>query len=288
MKKMLITGATGSLGKAVIAQLLTKISPNQISVICRKLDKQAEFASKGFNAFLANYDDKISLEKAMLEVETVLLISAGDQGARMQEHRNVVDAAVNAGVRNIAYTSRSLKNKLSLANKLMLDHFDTEDYIRESGLNYTIFRNALYMDVVPLFVGKQVFETGIFQPAGEGKVAFALRREMGEAMANVLLNEAFAKLTFQFTGSESYSFYDVARSLTQLSGKEVKYTPVEIPAFETMMMEKKIPTPMIKKIVDFNTDIKTGQEEEVHKDLENKLSRKPASLKQGLKELFAL
>lgn len=224
----------------------------------------------------------------MLDVDTVLLISTGDQGDRMQEHRNVIDAAVNVGVPNIAYTSRSLKDQSTLANKLMIDHFETEDYIKESGLNYTIFRNALYMDVIPLFVGKQVFETGIFQPAGNGEVAFALRREMGEAIGNVLLNEECENKSYQFTGAESFSFYDVATALTELSGKEVNYTPVDIPAFETMMLGKKIPHAMVKKIIDFNTDIKNGQEAEVTNELEIKLGRKPASLKEGLKELFAL
>lgn len=222
----------------------------------------------------------------MLEVDMVLLISSGDEGDRMQEHKNVIDAAVNAGVPNIAYTSRSLSDRTTLANKLMFDHFETEDYIKESGLKYTIFRNVLYMDVIPLFVGKQVFETGIMQPAGDGKVAFALRKEMGEAMANVLLNEHCENKTYKFTGNETYSFYDVASVLTELSGKEVRYTPVEIAAFETMMLGRGLPQAMVKKIIDFNTDIKNNQEAEITIDLENKLGRKPASLKEGLKILF--
>lgn len=204
----------------------------------------------------------------------------------MQEHKNVVDAAKETGVQCIAYTSRSLRDRATLANGLMFDHFDTEDYIKESGLIYTIFRNALYMDVIPLFVGKQVFETGIFQPAGDGKVAFALRKEMGEAMANVLLNEACENRVYRFTGNEAYSFYDVATALTGLSGKEVKYTPVEIPAFDAMMKQKGIPEAMVKKIIDFNIDIKNNQEAEITNDLENKLGRKPASLEDGLKILF--
>jgi NAD(P)H dehydrogenase (quinone) len=288
MNKILVTGATGVLGGAVIETLLKKFSSNQISIITRKEEKRAEFQLTGFNAFLGDYDDKTSLEKAMLEVDTVLLISSGDQGDRMQEHRNVINAARNAGVPNIAYTSRSLSDRTTLANKLMFDHFDTEDYIKESGLNYALFRNVLYMDVIPLFVGKQVFETGIFQPAGDGKVAFALRKEMGEAIANVLLNETFQNKTYTFTGSEAYSFYDVASTLTELSGKVVKYTPVEIAAFETMMLGKGLPQPMIKKIIDFNTDIKNNQEARVTNDLEVKLGRKPASLKEGLKTLFNL
>jgi NAD(P)H dehydrogenase (quinone) len=288
MNRILVTGATGHLGDSVIKTLLKKMPPGQISIITREEEKRVEFASKGFNAFLGDYKSKKAIGKAMVSVDTVLLISAGDQGNRMQEHMNVVDAAKNAGIPAIAYTSRSLKDRPTLANKLMVDHFDTEDYIKKSGLQYTIFRNVLYMDVIPLFVGKQVFETGIFQPAGSGKVAFALRREMGEAMANVLLNGNAGNKTYTFTGSQAWSFYDVAAVLTELAGKPVKYTPVDADEFKKMMEVKGLPQPMIKKISDFNTDIKNSQEAKVSGDLEMQLGRKPATLKAGLKELFAL
>lgn len=288
MKKILVTGATGILGSAVIETLLQKISPQQISVLSRKEEKLAAMQAQGLNTYCGDYDDRKALENAMQGVDTVLLISAGDEGDRMQQHRNVVDAAKKVGVNSIAYTSRSLRDRATLANPLMFDHFDTEDYIKESGLQYTIFRNVLYMDVIPLFVGKQVFETGIFQPAGHGKVAFALRKEMGEAMANVLLNEPCENQTYQFTGKASHSFFDVAAMLTELSGKDVQYTPVEIPAFETMMLGRGLPPAMVKKIIDFNTDIKNNQEAEISQDLEIHLGRQPTSLKAGLKALFAL
>ena len=288
MKKILVTGATGILGNSVIGTLLRHIPANHINIITRKEEKRVEFQSKGFNAHLGNYNDIIALEKAMDGIETVLLISAGDQGDRMQEHRNVIDTAKKMGVKNIAYTSRALQNRTTLVNSLMLDHFETEDYIKKSGLNFIIFRNALYMDVVPLFVGKEVFEKGIFQPAGNGKVSFALRQEQGEAMANVLINEAFDNQTYKFTGQEAYSFYDVAIALTELSGKEVKYTSVEVDAFDKIMKQKGMPIPVIKKIIDFNLNIKNGQEEEITQDLKNKLGRNPTSLKNGLKVLFNL
>ena len=286
--KILVTGATGVLGSAVIETLVKKISASQITVLTRKEDKQLDFQKKGFQAYLGDYEDLFALEKAMKDVDTVLLISSGDQGDRMQEHRNVVDTAKKMGVQNIAYTSRSLRERTTLSNKLMFDHFDTEDYIKASGLNSTIFQNALYMDVIPLFVGKQVFETGIFQPAGDGKVAFALRTDMGEAMANVLLNETCTNKTYRFTGTEGSSFHDVAAVLTELSGKNVKYTSVDISVFEGIMKQKGLPEHMVKKIIDFNLDIKNGQEATVTDDLENKLGRKPTSLREGLKVLFGL
>ena len=171
MKKILVTGATGELGSTVIKTLLKTGTAENISVLTRKEESKIEFEKRGLNAFIGQYSDVQSLEKAMENVDTVLLISSGDQGDRMQEHKNVIDTAKKKGVQNIAYTSRSLKDKNTLVNKLMMEHFLTEDYIKESGLKYVIFRNALYMDVLPLFVGKNVFEKGILQPARKGKVA---------------------------------------------------------------------------------------------------------------------
>ncbi len=286
MNRLLVTGATGQMGRIVIETLLKKISASQIAVITRKEEKRAELEAQGFAAYLADYDNPSALEKAMHGVDTVLLISAGDEGDRMHQHKNVVDAAKKANVQGIAYTSRALRDRATLANRLMLDHFATEEYIQASGLNYVFFRNILYMDVIPLFVGKQVVETGIFQPAGDGKVAFALRREMAEAMAHVLMNEPCRNQTYHFTGSKAYSFYDIAQALTELSGKPVRYTAVETPGFVAMMQQRGVAEPMLKKIVDFVTDIRHDQEADVYPDLEIVLGRQPTALKEGLKELF--
>ncbi|GGD79850.1 NAD(P)-dependent oxidoreductase [Emticicia aquatilis] len=289
MNKILVTGATGHLGSAVIKTLLTKISSNQVSIITRNEEKRLEFESKGFNAHLGSYEDIFSLEKAMEGVDTVLLISSGDQGDRMQEHKNVIDTAQKAEVKHIAYTSRCLNDRHTLANKLMVEHFDTEDYIIASGLTYTFFRNILYMDAIPQFIGGKVaLERGIFLPAGDGKVSFALRSEMGEAMAKVLLKNERGNKIYNFTGDKTYSFYDIATALTELSGKEVNYTNVETAAFEGMMRQRNLPEPVIQKIVDFITDIKHNQEADIYSDLENQLGRKPIGLKDGLKVLFGL
>lgn len=286
--KYLITGATGHLGGAVLDSLLQKISANNISTLSRKQEMVAEMQNKGMNAFLGSYDDIASLEKAMYNIDMVLLISSTDEGNRIKQHENVVNTAKKMGVKCIAYTSRSLENKSTLENHLMLEHFKTEEYIINSSLKYIIFRNALYMDVLPLFVGKQVFDKGIFQPAGNGKVAFALRKEMGEAIANVLSEENCNNSIYHFTGTEAYSFNDVGDTLTELSGKDVKYTPLNIPDFKDKMKDTGLPEQMVQKIINFNTDIKNGQESYVSNDLENKLGRKPATLQEGLKLLFKL
>jgi NAD(P)H dehydrogenase (quinone) len=289
MKKILVTGASGHLGGDVVKTLLKHMSPEQISMITRQEEKRAEFESKGLNAFRGSYDHPASLEAAMDGADTVLLISAGDQGDRMQEHKHVVDAAKKTGVKCIAYTGRSLQDRSTLANKLMEEHFETEDYIKASGLSYTFFRNILYMDAIPQFVGgPAALDRGIFLPAGDGKVAFALRSDMAEAMANVLLHTPCENKIYNFTGNSNYSFYDIAEVLSELSGKEVKYTNIDEHLFKSMMNERNVPAPAIHKILDFVTDIRNNQEAGISRELEQQLGRQPISLKEGLKHLFKL
>jgi NAD(P)H dehydrogenase (quinone) len=294
---ILITGATGQLGTAVIKNLLEKTSAERanltlrerITALVRDEIKASALKEKGVDIRVGNYDDPASLDNAMQGIAKVLLIAGTDEDKRLRQHQNVVDAAKKAGVQCIAYTSRNLKDPSTLTNKLMNGHFQTEDYIKASGLNYVLFRNALYMDTIGQFVGgEKVFETGINLPTGDGRVPFALRSEMGEAIANVLLESSCDNRIYQLTGSESYSFDDVAATLSDLSGKKVSYTPADRSVFETQMKERGVPEMMVQRVAGFLTDIKNGQEEEVSFDLENVLGRKPASLKEGLKVIFNL
>jgi NAD(P)H dehydrogenase (quinone) len=287
---ILITGATGHLGTAVIENLLEKTSADQIAAFVRDQSKASAFKEKGVDIRVGNYNDPASLDRAMQSIEKILLIAGTDEDEdnRLRQHQNVVDAAKKAGVKYIAYTSRNLKDPNTLVNKLMVGHFQTEDGIKASGLNYVLFRNALYMDTIPLFVGERVFDMGINLPTGDGRVSFALRSEMGEAIANAMLENSGDRRIYQLTGSESYSFEDVAATLSELSGKGVGYTPTDKSVFEAQMKDRGTPEIVVQKIVGFLTDIKNGQEEEVSPDLENLLGRKPTSLKAGLRVLFNL
>lgn len=289
MKRILVTGATGHLGSAVIEKMLKEIPSEHISILTRNEEKRKAFENRGFRAFNGSYADPVSLQRAMEDVDTVLLVSAGDQGDRMQEHKNVVDAARETGVQTIAYTSRCLRNPESLANQLMVEHFETEAYIQASGLQHVFFRNVLYMDAIPQFIGgNAALEKGIFLPAGNGEVAFALRSEMGEAIANVLLHLAPGNQIYNFTGSKTWTFQDVASVLTELSGREVRYTDVTEDTFSQLMTQKGIPGQLVKKIVDFVADIRNNQEAEIYGDLEAALGRKPTELREGLKRMFDL
>lgn len=286
---ILITGATGQLGTAVIRQLLQKIPASQIAAFVRDETKAVNLIEQGVAVRIGTYDDIDTLNSAMQGISSVLLIAGTDEEKRVSQHQNVVDAARKATIKRIAYTSRALKDPATLVNQLMKGHFQTEEYIKASGIPYTLFKNILYMDAIPQFVGgNAVFERGIYVPAGQGRVALALRSELGEAMANALTSTDDGNLTYYLTGSESYSFYDVAAALTTLSGKSVAYTPAEPATFERQLTERGLPDVVARRITGFITDIANGQEDIISSDLENLLGRKPTALKEGLTLLYSL
>jgi NAD(P)H dehydrogenase (quinone) len=285
---ILVTGATGHLGSAILDFLLPQLPASQLVGLVRDEQKAAQFTEKGIQVRFGSYDDPASLSQAMHGIDKVLLIAGTDEARRVQQHQHVVEAAQRAGVRWLGYTSRTLKDRATMANQLMEGHFQTEDIIKASGLAYSLFRNVLYMDALPQFVGEQVFDRGIYLPAGQGSVPFALRREMGEAIANVLAADGPAKPVYHLTGSTSYSFADVAAVLTELAGKAVPYTAAEVPAFERGLRARGLPEVMVGRIIGFMTDIKNGQEDEVSPDLAQLLGRQPASLSEGLRTLYKL
>ena len=288
---ILITGATGRLGGVVIEHLLKQGHGGQVAALVRDEAKASDLKAEGVDVRVGNYDDVASLDAAMKGIEKVLLISGTemDLAKSLQQHANVINAAGRAGVHFIAYTGRAMRNPSATETELMKGHFATEDMIRASGMTYGLFRNALYLESITYFIGKAgSFDTEIRLPTGDGKVAFALRDELGEGIANALHHDHRDDRIHTLTASEAWSFHDIARALGELSGQPVTYTPIDKTTFEAQMRERGLPEAMIRVFSGFYRDIRDGQLDEVTPELEEILGRKPASLKVGLKGLFAL
>lgn len=286
---ILITGATGKLGDKVIETLIkNKIPAAEIAALVGDENKAASLKEKGVNIRIGEYDDKPSLDAAMKGIDKVLLVSGGNAANGLEQHHNVVDAAKKAGVKCIAYTSHCLKDRTTLVNNIMIRHFETEDYVMASGLNYIIFRNILYMDSMLMLIGKKVLEQGVMIPAGDGRVSYALRSDEAEAIGNVLATKECSNRIYNFTGIETYSFYDVAEAISQLSGKNISYKPITLETYRANTKELGVPEHVMKIMALFMTDIKNGQGSTLSTDLEEALGRKPTDLKAGLKLLLNL
>jgi NAD(P)H dehydrogenase (quinone) len=284
---LLITGATGQLGTAVVRQLLARTDASQIAVLVRDPGKAVGLDRQGVTVRLGDYGDTDSLARAMQGVDRVLLIASSEFQQRMQQHQNVIAAAQAAGVELLGFTSRSLNHMEGSQNAMMRDYFETEARIRESGVPAVIFRNALYLDTLPFSLGgPAVFKSGIRVPAGQGRVAYALRREMGEATANAMLDHSGGDRTYVLAAPKAYTFDDVARALSEISGSAVTYTSVSDEDFVAYAIEQGVPEQMARHLVGFFADVRDNQLDETSTDLQTLLGRAPASLKDGLAELF--
>lgn len=169
MNRILITGSTGHLGKETIKHLLNRVSHKNIVAFARDIERAKEFEKDNIEVCQGNFDDIASLDHAMLGINKVLLISGMDAN-RLQQHKNIINAAKRAEVKHIVYTGVALKSKDGTALRdFMGGHFDTEEYIIESGIDYTFMRNSLYAELLPDFTGTKPFENGILLQQGTGK-----------------------------------------------------------------------------------------------------------------------
>ncbi|WP_293887772.1 MULTISPECIES: SDR family oxidoreductase [unclassified Sphingobacterium] len=284
---ILVTGATGHLGGAAAQHLLKHLERDQFAILARDENKAKKLKDQGVEVRIGDFDDEESLDKALKGVSKVLLIPT-IMPHRLEQNKRLIDVAVDKGVQHIVYTGVSHRNIETSAVQGLDDHFKTEHHILESGLTYTFLRNNLYMDLVPFYAGENVFETGFYLPAGNGKVPFALRREMGEAAANVLLQDGHENKIYDIAGNALYSYQDVADTLSKISGKKVTYTAAETEAFKEQLKEAGVDDFINFVITSFNVDIKNGQFEIVTNDLEKLLGRVPANLEKGIQEVFGL
>jgi NAD(P)H dehydrogenase (quinone) len=284
---ILVTGATGQLGAAVVRQLLARTDASQVAVLVRDRGKAAGLEQQGVSVRLGDYGDAGSLARAMKGTDRVLLIASNQFQQRAKQHQNVVDAARATGVELLGFTSRSLKDPGASRNVMLRDYFETEALIRQSGVPAVIFRNALYLDTLPVFLGgPAVFEAGIRLPVGQGRAAFALRREMGEATANAMLDHPGGDRAYVLAAPRAYTFNDVAQALGEISGTTVTYTSVSDDDFVAHAVKVGVPEQMARHLAGSLADVRDNQLDETSTDLQALLGRAPASLKDGLAELF--
>jgi len=288
---ILVTGATGHFGKSAIDFLLKKgISSTNIVALVRDEEKAAEIKSKGVALRIGDYDNYNSLIDAFIGVEKLLFVSGSDVFNRGAQHQNVVKAAKESGVKHIVYTSFQGNNETESSPLWLVaqSHLQTEAWLKESGIDYTILKNTLYMDFVPAFIGEKVLETGlIFLPAGNGKVGAVLRSEMAEATANILSSSKHAGKTYRFTNQEAFSYQEVAQQLSEITGKTINYISPTAEEYAQTLTEHGVPADFIGLFSSFAVAQEKGELEMVGSDLEQILGRKPTTVKTFLTQVYS-
>ena len=286
---ILVTGATGHLGKATIDFLLGKGARlGSIAALVRDRKKAVDLLSKGIIVMIGDYDNYASLVYAFKGVHKLLLVSGTDLENRGKQHENAINAAKEAGVKHILYTSYERKNetKNSPVAFLVQAHSYTERVIRESGIPFTIFRNNVYTDLLPVYLGEEISEKGIVFPAGEKPAAFTLRSDIAEATANVLMSEGHENKEYFFSNTENVSLRQIADALSDLSGKTITYNSPGTQTYIEAMTEAGVPGEYAGLFAGIAEGIKQGEFYSEKTDLENLLQRKPSSVIEFLKQVY--
>jgi len=289
MKKIMITGVTGQLGGQVLRLLQQKTDRQSISVIARDPSKLDPEKIKGINVIQADYEDKDSLSKAFKGIDILYFVSGNEIPKRKKQHEQVVKAAKEAGVKHVVYTSfqRKTETNDSPVAQIADAHLLTEKLLKQSGLTYTIMKHALYSDVIPMFIGEDVFKKGmIYQPAGDGKVSFASRSDMAEAAAVILTSAGHENKIYEIAGTKSFSYHDIAKILSGISGKQISYVSPTAEEFRKTLQEAGVPDEAIMMSVTFNEGIRQGEFDFPDPTLEKLIGHKPQSVEEFLKSVY--
>lgn len=258
---LLVTGATGHLGKEVVKFLISKVSPKEIAILARSEAKAKELELAGVKIQIGDYRDYNSLTKAFQGIEKILLISSSDLHDRATQHINAIKAAKEVGIKHIYYTSFQRKKEDSSSPIWFIakDHLETEKYLKESGIAYTIFRNGFYMDIIPDFIGNAV-ETGkLIFPAGNGKISCILRKDIAETIANVLLSKGHENKEYEIANDTSYPFQEVANTLSKITNRQVEYFSPTPQEYKEQLLQLNLPQMLVEMSTAFGTAFSLGE-----------------------------
>ncbi|MBC6998097.1 SDR family oxidoreductase [Cytophaga sp. FL35] len=287
---VLVTGSTGSFGSLVIEHLITKgIHKNDIAALVRDEEKASKVLPKGIQFRKGNYDNYRTLVEAFKDVDQLMFVSGSEIATREAQHKNVVNAAKEAGVGHVVYTSFMRNNEIKNSGIAFLQntHIKTENWIKESGITYTIMQNALYADMLPMFIGEKAIENGmIIQPAHDGKISALLRTEMAEAAAEVLVTNGHENATYLLSNPDVVSYNYIARILTDITGKEIKYQSPEVADFEKALKDQNVPDEYVGLFVGFSIAQAQGELALQDPSLEQLLGRKPITIRETLTKIY--
>ncbi|WP_018412175.1 SDR family oxidoreductase [Methyloversatilis thermotolerans] len=254
---IVITGASGQLGRLVIQTLLDRgIDPASIVAAVRNPARVADLAARGVLVREADYDRPATLLAAFRGARKLLLISSSEIGRRVAQHRNAIEAAREVGVGLIAYTSllHADRSPLGLAG----EHRATEQLLRESGLPAVILRNGWYTENYLASV-PAALQHGVFIGcAADGRIASAARADYAEAAAAVLLQDGQAGKVYELAGDDAYTLADFAAELGRQAGRAIPYVNLSEADFLDALLGAGLPQPLAELLADSDTGAAQG------------------------------
>lgn len=253
---IVVTGATGALGRLVIDELLARVPADQVAAAVRNKEKAAGLAARGVELRIADYSDPASLDGAFRSGDRVLLISGSEVGRRVPQHTAVIEAAKAAGVAQLAYTG--ILGGPDADFQLADEHKVTEQLILDSGLPYTFLRNGWYNENYTENLAPVLEHGAVVTNAGDGRVASAARADYAAAAATVLVSDGHLGQVHELSGDTAWSFAEYAAEVAKATGKEIVYRDVPAATHQEILTGAGVPEAMAAILADVGTAIERG------------------------------
>ncbi|MFV3368824.1 SDR family oxidoreductase [Pseudomonas sp. NY15435] len=253
---IVITGATGQLGRLVIDSLLKKVPAANLVAAVRDVEKARDIAALGIQVRQADYNQPASWNAALQGADKVLLISSSEIGQRTQQHRVVIDAAKRAGVKLLAYTSvlHADTSVLGLAG----EHRETEAAIRASGLPFVLLRNGWYTENYAMGIPTALSLGAVYGCAGDGRISSAARADYAEAAAVILTSDDQADKVYELAGDNSYTLSEFAAEISRQSGKAINYVNLTEAEYKKALLGAGLPEPLAELLANSDTGVSRG------------------------------
>ena len=275
MGKILVTGASGVLGRKTLLHLLKRKPANQLVGLVRDPSKAGELAAAGVELRQGDYLDPKSLSRSFEGVEKLMLISTHAFTDRNAAHANVIDAAVKAGIQHMVFMPVMRRAHSSFTMKEITEEdIFTEKKLLSSGLTYTLAKHPPFLDVLATYIGPRAHETGVRVPAGTGKFTAATRDDLAAAHAAILTEGGNENASYRLTGNPPISFSDIATILSKVHGREVPYVTVSDQEYLEIKRAEGWPDFVVKFALKWVQGMNAGEWEEPTSDLERLIGHK--------------
>ncbi|MFI5478362.1 SDR family oxidoreductase [Streptomyces rubiginosohelvolus] len=254
---IVVTGATGALGRLVVDALLATVPAGEVVAVVRDKEKAAALAARGVELRIADYSAPETLAGAFRSGDRVLLISGSEVGRRVAQHAAVIDAAKAAGVAQLAYTGILGGPDADFA--LADEHKATEQLILDSGLPYTFLRNGWYTENYTANLAPVLEHRAVVANAGEGRIASASRADFAAAAAAVLTGDGHLNTAYELSGDTAWSLAEYAAVISELTGETIAYNNVPAATHQEILVGAGLPEGFAAILVDVDEAIGRGR-----------------------------
>ncbi|WP_406150093.1 SDR family oxidoreductase [Streptomyces sp. NBC_01012] len=281
---IIVTGATGQLGRLIVESLLGRVPADQVGVSVRDPRKARAFADRGVRVRQGSFTDPAGLAHAFEGASQVLIVSVDKMGDEcVEQHRTAIEGAVASGARRILYTSQMGADASSHFQSCR-DHAATEKLLGASGVPWTSLRNGFYAASAALFLG-QALESGRIVLPADGPVSWTAHADLADAAATVLADEGrFDGPTPPLTGPQALTFDDIAALATGITGRPVERVTAPDDQFLEQTLGRGVPPEVASHLLGIFAAARAGEFSALDPALATLIGREPATLDAVLRE----